>query len=69
MDKYADAMIKKAKPEELKKVTAEVQSYKEMYKNPFMFTFMTYMEILPVGLIVALITALLLKRKQKAVNV
>ncbi len=68
MDKYADAMIKKAKPEELQKVTAEAQSYKEMYKNPFMFTVMTYMEILPVGLIVALITALLLKRKQKAVN-
>ncbi len=68
MDKYADAMIKKAKPEELQKVTTEVQGYKEMYKNPFMFTFMTYMEILPVGLIVALITALLLKRKQKAVN-
>jgi hypothetical protein len=68
MDKYADAMIKKAKPEELKKVTAEAQSYKEMYKNPFMFTFMTYMEILPVGLIVALITALILKRKKLAVT-
>lgn len=63
MDKYVDAMIKRAKPEELQKVTTEAQDYKDMYKNPFMFTFMTYMEILPVGLIVSVITALILKRK------
>ncbi len=68
MDKYADAMIKKAKPEELQTVTKQAKEYKDMYKNPFMFTFMTYMEILPVGLIVALITALILKRKKLAVT-
>lgn len=67
MDKYADSMIKKAKPEELQAVTKQAQEYKDMYKNPFMFTFMTYMEILPVGLVVSLITALILKRKKPAV--
>lgn len=67
MDKYADAMIKTAKPEELQKVTVQAQEYKDMYKNPFMFTFMTYMEILPVGLIVSIITALILKRKTAVV--
>lgn len=64
MDKYADSMIKAAKPEELQTVTAEAQKYKEMYKNPLWFAFFTYMEILPVGIIVSLITALLLKRKK-----
>ncbi|MFN5135738.1 MAG: DUF4199 domain-containing protein [Chitinophagaceae bacterium] len=67
MDKYAHAMIKRAKPEELQKVTEQAQEYKEMYKNPFMFTFMTYMEIFPVGLIVSIITALILKRKTAVV--
>jgi hypothetical protein len=63
MDKYVESMIKQAKPEELQAVTKQAQEYKNMYKNPLMFTFMTYMEILPVGLIVSLITALILKRK------
>ena len=63
MDKYAESMMKQAKPEELQAVTKQAQEYKDMYKNPFLFTFMTYMEILPVGLIVSVITALILKRK------
>jgi hypothetical protein len=67
MDKSVESMIKQAKPEELQAVTKQAQEYKNMYKNPFMFTFMTYMEILPVGLIVSLITALILKRKKPAV--
>ncbi len=68
MDKYAEAMIRKAKSEELQKVTTEAQGYKDIYKNPLMFPLMAYMEILPVCLIVSLITALMLKRKQKSVN-
>ena len=34
-----------------------------MYKNPFFNAMMTYVEILPVGLIVTLISSLILKRK------
>jgi multisubunit Na+/H+ antiporter MnhB subunit len=66
MDKYAASMIKEAKPEELEKVKAEAEKFKEMYKSPFWFTFSSYMEILPVGLIVSLITGLILKRKKAA---
>lgn len=72
MEKYAAAMIENAKaggkPAELQKTIEQMNSYKEMYKNPFFFAMFSYMEILPVGLIVSLITAFLLKRK-KAVAV
>jgi heme/copper-type cytochrome/quinol oxidase subunit 2 len=67
MDKYAESMIKKARPEELRNVTAEAQKFKEMYKNPVYFILLTYTEILPVGLIVSLISALILKRKKAVV--
>jgi hypothetical protein len=36
-----------------------------MYKNPLLFILMTYAEILPVGILIALISALILKRKPK----
>ena len=69
MDKYAAAMIAKAKAsslsaDELAKKTAEMAQMKEWYKNPLFVILMTYVEILPVGLIVALISALVLKRKK-----
>jgi hypothetical protein len=67
MDKYAATMIKNAKPEELNEVIKEAQGYKDMYKNPVMFTFITYMEIFPVGFIVSVIAAIILKRKKPIV--
>lgn len=42
---------------------ADLRKWGELYKNPFINAMMTYMEILPVGLIVTLISALILKRK------
>lgn len=67
MEKYAAAIIEKAKatatPTELQKTITQMNSYKEMYKNPFYFAIFSYMEILPVGIIVSLITAFILKRK------
>jgi hypothetical protein len=41
----------------------EMADFAKMYKNPFFNAMMTYMEILPVGLIVTLISSLILKRK------
>lgn len=67
MDKYAVAMINKAKTSgisaaELAKKTADMAQMKEWYKNPLVVILMTYAEILPVALVVSLISAWILKR-------
>jgi hypothetical protein len=68
MDKYAAVMIDKAKAsgisaDELAKQTASMAQMKEWYKNPLFVILMTYVEILPVVLVITLISALILKRK------
>ena len=70
MDKYAAFVLKEAKADglsasEITEKTNEMESYKEMYKNPLLVVLLTYAEILPVGLIVSLISALILKRKKQ----
>ena len=67
MDKYAVVMIDKAKASgitsaELAEKTADMEQMKQWYKNPLFVILMTYVEILPVGVIVSLISALILKR-------
>lgn len=69
MDKYTDSTIAKMKREGAaqEKVDAklkEMNSMKEMYKNPFIRYGMTLAEILPVGIIIALISAGILRKKQ-----
>jgi len=68
MDKYSAHIINEAKASgssqlEIDKKVTEMAGFKEMYKNPLFIVLLTYAEILPVGLIVTLISALLLKRK------
>jgi hypothetical protein len=70
MDKYAVAMIEKAKASgisanELAKQTSDMAQMKEWYKNPLFVILMTYVEILPVALLVTLIASFILKRKAK----
>jgi hypothetical protein len=48
---------------EIDKQTKEMANFAIMYKNPFFNAMMTYVEILPVGLIVTLISSFILKRK------
>ena len=67
-DKYAAHMIEKAKASgataaELAKKTTEMAKFNEMYKNPLINVLLTYAEILPLGVVVSLISALILKRK------
>jgi hypothetical protein len=50
---------------EIAKQTAAMANFREMYKNPFFVILMTYIEILPIGIIVSLISAWVLKRKKK----
>lgn len=60
---YTDMAIAKASPDEVAQVTEEMNSFKEMYKNPIMVILLTYMEILPLGIVFSLVSALILKRK------
>lgn len=68
MEKYSAQMLDKLKVSgasqiEIDKQTKEMANFGRMYKNPFFNAMMTYMEILPVGLIVTLISSFILKRK------
>ncbi len=68
MERYSAHMLEAAKKAgataaELDAKTAEMKMYAELYKNPLMVVLLTYMEILPVGLVVSAISALILKRK------
>jgi hypothetical protein len=69
-EKYGAHVLAKLKASgasqaEIAKQTAEMAKFSEMYKNPLVNILLTYAEILPVGLIVSLISAWVLKRKAK----
>ncbi len=73
MDKYTAYMLSKAKTDglsraELSRQTAQMQAYSAMYKNPLFVILLTYAEILPVGILVSLIAALLIKRKNNGLQ-
>lgn len=63
MEKYGEMVLKNTKPEELAIKTTEINQMKEWYKSPLMVILLTYMEILPIGIVISLIGALVLKKK------
>jgi len=68
MEKYSAHELDKLKASganqmEIDKQTKEMANFATMYKNPFFNAMMTYIEILPVGLVVTVISSLVLKRK------
>lgn len=70
MDKYCTHLITEAKAGggnqlKMEKTNELVDTYKKIYSNPFYVVLATYVEVLPIGLIVSLICALILKRKSK----
>jgi Protein of unknown function (DUF4199) len=69
LDQYSNYMVEKmraqgATQEALNQTTQEYAQFKEWYKNPFLRYAMTMMEAFPVGLLITLISALILRRKQ-----
>lgn len=68
MDRYCAAMINEAKASlsgpALQAEIDDINKAKEMYATPLGFILFTYAEILPVGILVSLIAALVLKRKK-----
>lgn len=71
LDHYIPRVLKEAVREgatasELEAKAKEMKEFREMYKNPLFVVLVTYIEVLPVGLLVAFISALVLKKKSTA---
>lgn len=69
MDKYTANVLRQAQEKgataaELTSKAAEMAKFKEMYKNPLLVVVITYLEVLPLGTLIALISAWILRRKQ-----
>lgn len=70
MDKYAAYMVAKVKasgasPEAVQAQIQQLKKYKELYENPFFNALMTFIEPFPVGLVITLISAAILRKKQQ----
>ena len=73
MDKYTEHSLNKMKakgasPAEIDQKAKEMADMVEMYKNPVIRFGMTLLEILPVGVVVALICAAVLRRKDRQMS-
>jgi hypothetical protein len=69
MEKYSAALIQKAQhsgltPEALQKRIDSINSMNRMYKNPLFVILLTYMEVLPVGIVISLVTSLILRKRK-----
>ena len=58
-----------ATPAELRAKNEDLAQLREMYKTPLFVVLITYAEVLPLGLVVAFISSLILRRKPRAATV
>jgi hypothetical protein len=70
IEKYQEHMVEKARqagesPEAIAAKQAEMAKFAEMYQNPLINSALTFMEPLPVALVVALVSAGVLSRRRK----
>ncbi len=68
-EKYSQRQVEHARQQgksdaEIAKVQAEMQKFAEAYKNPFYNSAMTFLEPLPVGILISLVSAGVLRRKR-----
>jgi hypothetical protein len=71
MDKYGAHMIEKLKasgagPAAIQAQLQQIQKYKEMEDNPLLNAAMTFIEPFPIGLVITLISAAVLRRKPQS---
>jgi hypothetical protein len=69
-DKYAAYAVEKARTsgateEQLTEKTKQMTEFKEMYRNPLVNISLTFLEPLPVGVLITLVTAGVLSRKRR----
>jgi putative flippase GtrA len=69
LDKYSQhvmymAKIGGANEQELAAKATEMATFAEMYQNPVAVVLITFSEVFPIGLIISLVSAAILKRKQ-----
>ena len=72
-DKYAAYVIEKARaagasPEEIAKQTEDMRKFKQMYDKPLYNAAFTFLEPLPVGIPMTLISALILKKRRRTTD-
>ena len=70
MDKYSAHVLDELKESgatqaEFDKKAADMAQFKEWYKNPLIVIAITFLEFFPIGLLIALVAALILKRKRQ----
>lgn len=71
MDKYSTYMVEKLKASgasaaAIQAEAQQMEKYKELYENPFFNAAMTFIEPFPVGLIITLISAAVLRKKPQS---
>src|ERR1041385_6630854 len=71
MDKYGAIMVERAKAAGASAAAIQAQveqakRYKELYANPFTMAAMTFIEPFPVGLVITLISAAILRKKPQS---